>query len=72
MHYELWDLESRNLLYDFESLGEALEAAHELTELNPDHYPEKMALGRMNDDESYTWLAKGDDLLAMREHRPAV
>ena len=72
MHYELWDLVSRNLLYDFDSLEEALDAAQELTELNPGHYPDKLALGRMNDDESFSWLAKGDDLLAMREQRPAV
>jgi hypothetical protein len=72
MYFELWDLVSRNLLYDFDTLDEAVQAARELTELNPGHYPEKLALCRVDDNEKTTWLAKGDDLLAMREHRPAV
>ena len=39
MRFELWDLETRNLLYDFDTLDEAVEVARELTALNPDIYP---------------------------------
>jgi hypothetical protein len=69
MHYELWDLVSRNLLYDFDTLDEAVEAARELTSLNADHYPEELALGRSEDDSGFTWLARGADLADMWDVR---
>ena len=72
MHFELWDLEVRNLLYDFDTLDEAIEAARELTTLNPDRYPEKMALYRWDGDTNSKWLARGDDILQMSEQQPAV
>ncbi len=62
MHYELWDLDSRNILFDFDTLEEALQAARELTEVNQDRYPGLMALGRFEDDHRFTWLARGDSL----------
>ena len=72
MHFELWDLEVRNVLYDFDTLDEAVEAARELTLLNPDRYPEKMALFRSDGDSNSAWLARGEDLLRLSEQRPAV
>jgi hypothetical protein len=72
MHFELWDLDSRNLLYDFDTLDEAIEAARELTDLNPDRYPEKMALFRSDGDTNSKWLARGEALLQLSEQRPAV
>jgi hypothetical protein len=71
-YFELWDLETRNLLYDFDTLDEAVEAARELTALNPDHYPEKMALFRSDGDSNSKWLARRDALLQLSEQRPAV
>lgn len=62
MHFELWDTESRNLLYDFDALDEAVAAAAELTALNCDRYPERLALGRVDDDSSTTWIAAGPTL----------
>ena len=59
MYFELWDTDTRNLLYDFDTEEEALDAASELIELNPTIYPERMALARGNDDDSVTWLANG-------------
>jgi hypothetical protein len=70
MHYELWDLDTRNILYDFDTVEEALQAARELTELNQGRYPELMALGRFENDNRFTWLARGDSLQAlMLQHR---
>ena len=72
MHFEFWDLVSRYLLYDFDTLDEVVEAARELTALNPDIYPEKIALFRSDGDASSKWLAQGQDLLRLSEQRPAV
>ena len=59
MYFELWDTDTRNLLYDFDTEEEALDAAAELIALNPGHYPECIALARGNDDGTVTWLAHG-------------
>jgi hypothetical protein len=59
MFFELWDTETRNLLYDFDTLEEAIQAARELTEVNEDRYPGHMALARVEDDQRVTWLARG-------------
>ena len=72
MHFELWDLVSRNLLYDFDTLDEAVEAARELTALNPGIYPEKLALFRADGDANSKWLARGEDLRRLSEQQPAV
>jgi hypothetical protein len=74
MHFELWDTESRNLLYDFDGLDEAVAAASELTVLNTERYPERLALGRVNDDSTTTWIAAGSaltPLMADRKRRTA-
>jgi hypothetical protein len=68
MFFELWDTETRNLLYDFDTLDEAIEAARELVVLNPGIYPDKMALARVDrvdDTSKTTWLARAHDLGAM-------
>jgi hypothetical protein len=70
MHFELWDLETRNLLYDFDTLDVAVEAARELTALNPGIYPDELALFRADSDTNSKWLARGEDLLRLSEQRP--
>jgi hypothetical protein len=72
MHFELWDLDTRNILYDFDTLEEALQAARELTEVNRDRYPELMALARFEDDQRVTWLARGDSLGELMYQRRTV
>lgn len=69
MFFELWDVETRNLNDDFDTLDEALAATRELIQLNPDRYPEYLALAQVNDDETTTWIAKGASLAAMLEAR---
>ena len=71
MFFELWDIETRNLLYDFDTLEEALQAARELTELNRDRYPGLMALARVEDDHHVTWLARGESLHELMRQRRA-
>jgi hypothetical protein len=64
MWHELWDTESRNLLYSFESELEALEAARELIALNPGSYPGALALSAVDTDGRMTTLALGEALAA--------
>jgi hypothetical protein len=71
MHFELWDLETRNILYDFDTLDEAVASARELTALNPDRYPQKMALFRMDSEGTSAWIARGEALLHLTEQSPA-
>ena len=72
MYFELWDVETRNLLYDFDTLDEAIVAARELTALNADRYPEQIALCQVDDNHTSTWLARGETLLQLSDRRPAV
>ena len=62
MYFELWDIETRNLVEDFAREDEALAAAAELIDLNPSTYPANLALARGNDDGSTIWLASGPEL----------
>ena len=62
MYFELWDTDTRNLLYDFDTEEEALDAAAELVTLKPSIYPEHLALARGNDDGIASWLASGTSL----------
>ena len=60
--YELWDTESRNLLDDFDTESEALEAVRELVALNGPACTDAMALTRVHADGRMTTLAMGADL----------
>ena len=59
MYFELWDIDTRNLVEDFDQEEEALAAAAEWIEVNPSMYPTNLALARGNDDGTTTWLASG-------------
>lgn len=65
MYYELWDIETRNLLEDFDDLEEAIMAARELTDLNPGTYPENLALARVGGDGETVWPARGAAILLL-------
>ena len=62
MYFELWDTETRNLLYDFDTLDDALVAARELCALNRDHYPAHLALARVEVGRVTSWLGRGETL----------
>ena len=73
MGYELWDIDSRNFISDFDTLHQALHYARELIASYPERYPEKLALGHVEDHGAkFTWLAHGADIFALLEQRPAV
>ena len=60
--YELWDIASRNLLDDFDTEAEALDAVLELIALNGTDCTDSMALTRVHVDGSMVTLAMGADL----------
>lgn len=62
--YELWDTESRNLLDDFDTEAEALEAVRELIALNGPGTTDALALTLVTADGRMTTLAMGDALAA--------
>ena len=72
MYYEIWDVVTRNLLYDFDTLDEALNAVRELAEANPEPGRVNLALGPVDKDQRTTWLARGDALLDMLKQRPVA
>ena len=65
--YELWDMESRNLLDDFDTESEALEVIRELIELNGVACTGALALTYVGTDGRMTTLATGDALVARLE-----
>ena len=44
MHYELWDLPSRNMLADFDTEPEALVAVRDLLAINPPEMADELML----------------------------
>jgi hypothetical protein len=72
MYYEIWDVVTRNLIYDFDTLDQALNAVQELAEANPEPGRVNLALGQVDENDRTTWLARGDALLEMLKQRPAV
>jgi len=60
--YGLWDTESRNLLYDFDTLDEALEAARELIEFNSGRYPQGLALAYIDADSTRVRASDDEDV----------
>ena len=63
--YELWDTESRNLLDDFDSEGEALEAVRSLIALNGPGTTIALALTRVDSNGHMTTLAMGTALASL-------
>jgi hypothetical protein len=62
--YELWDTESRNLLEDFATEAEALEAIRELIARNGPACVSAIALTRVDGPGRMTTLAMGEALVA--------
>ncbi len=66
--YEIWDTESRNLLDDFDTEAEAIEAVRELIAVNGAACTAALALTRVTVDGSMQTLAIGTEL-ALRAER---
>lgn len=71
MYYEIWDVVTSNLLYDFDTLDEALGAVRELADANPEPGVVNLALARVDQDHKATWLAHGEALLQLSVQRTA-
>ena len=67
---ELWDLESKNMIGDFDTAAEALAAAHDLLDVNTPSYADVLSLGSTDDDGTFRIVAQGRPLAVMadREH----
>jgi hypothetical protein len=61
MHYELWEMVSRNMLADFESEAEALAEIRRLFEINPPEMVEDLMLAWRDGNRGGT-LAEGASL----------
>jgi hypothetical protein len=72
MYFEIWDAGSRNLLYEFDTLEEALDAVQELLDANPEPGRVDLVLGELNEDHRSVWQARGDELLALPKQRPTT
>jgi hypothetical protein len=64
MTYDLWDVESGNIVNTFETEDDALAAVRTLLELNGDTYARALSLGCEHDDGRMQILAEGDALAA--------
>ena len=69
MFFELWDIETRYVHDDFDTVDEALDHARDLIQEDPERYPAYLALAQVNEDETTTWIARGDGLTQMLEAR---
>jgi hypothetical protein len=65
--YELWDTASRNLLEDFDTEAEALEAVRSLIALNGPGCTDALALTRVYADGRMTTMAMGTSLASRAE-----
>ena len=50
MHWEIWDVESKNLVEDFDTEAEALQAVREILAVNRPDYIDALAVGAMYDE----------------------
>ena len=63
MHYELWDMVSRNMLVDFDTEADALSAIRELLDVNEPEMAAELVLLWRDGDQGGT-LAEGAELAA--------
>ena len=64
MSYDLWDVESGNIINTFETEREALHVVRTLLDLNGPEYAQALSLGFEGDDGSMRIVAEGDELAA--------
>jgi len=64
MTYDLWDVESGNIVNTFETEREALSVVRTLLDLNGLEYARCLSLGVEGDDGSMRIIAEGHDLAA--------
>lgn len=63
--YELWNVESGNIIGSFETLDEALAVVRYLLDTYGQGYARELTLGRRDDDSPATIVGEGDRLVEM-------
>ena len=67
MFYALWDLESRNLIDEYDTKDEALAAVRDLLDANAPNYIEFLSLGCTEDNGPTHLIAQGRPLAVMAD-----
>jgi len=67
MFYDLWDLDSGNMIADFDSEVEALLFIHDLLDANGPSLAGTLSLGFNGDDGSFRIVAQGRPLAVMAD-----
>jgi len=67
VHYELWDVETGNIVSDFDTEIEALTLVRDLLAANKPDYAGALALGRTDDYGRTRIVAEGEALPALAE-----
>jgi hypothetical protein len=63
MAYDLWDVESGNIVNTFETEREALSVVRTLLDLNGPAYVQTLSLGHESDDGTMRIIAEGNQLI---------
>jgi hypothetical protein len=72
MAYDLWDVESGNIVNTFETEREALSVVRTLLDLNGAEYVQALSLGYEDDDGSMRIVAEGEHLATMLAESPST
>ena len=70
MAYDLWDVESGNIVNTFDTEREALSVVRTLLSLNGQGYAGALSLGYEDDDGSMRIVAEGDELATRAASEP--
>jgi len=71
MFYVLWDLDSGNMIGDFDTEAEALAVVHDLIGVNTPSFIDMLSLGSTADDGTVRIVAQGRPLAARAEQEAA-
>src|SRR3954454_3252487 len=67
MYYELWDLESGNMIGDYGTEAEALVVVRDIVEANTPSFTDLLSLGCTEDDGTFRIVAQGRPLAVLAD-----
>ncbi len=67
MFYELWDLESGNMIGDYDTEAEALVVVRDIVDANTPSFADLLSLGCTADDGSFRIVAQGRPLAVLAD-----
>jgi hypothetical protein len=71
MYFELWDLDTGNIIGDFDTEAEALAVVRSLVEVNTPSFVDMISLGCIEDNGSFRIVARGRPLAARADRAHA-